>query len=63
MSIEIRYRCCEHCIDDPIYHADEPADSHTTSCSISGRGCPVGDQRIQFDTETLAPVPTEETGR
>lgn len=28
------YRCCEHCADDPEYHAENPKDSHDTSCTI-----------------------------
>lgn len=52
MAIEIRYRCCEHCANDPRYHEEYPPDSHDTTCSTTrGPLCPRGDQPVRFDTE------------
>jgi hypothetical protein len=63
VSIEFRYRCCEHCVDDPSYHEDEPPDSHTVSCSTGPLSrCEQGDQRVPFDTERNAAVPADTTG-
>jgi hypothetical protein len=27
------YPCCKHCVDDPIFHEDNPPDSHTIGCT------------------------------
>lgn len=35
-----RYRCCEHCVQDPQYHEDNDPDSHTTWCDE--QGCKTG---------------------
>jgi len=33
----VKHPCCRHCPDDPGYHADNPRDSHDTSCLTCDR--------------------------
>lgn len=42
LDVNTRYRCCSHCPDDPGYHADNPTDSHTTSCGTWRNPCTTG---------------------
>lgn len=42
------FMCCEHCVDDPVYHRDEPANSHTVNCGYL-RACPAGDRITPYD--------------
>lgn len=43
----VHYMCCEHCVQDPTYHADEPANSHTVPCGPPT--CSAGDRVTPYD--------------
>ena len=40
------FPCCEHCTDDPGYHAENPRDSHTTSCTRCDRRANAAEARL-----------------
>lgn len=43
------YRCCGHCAeDDPVYHRENPPDSHDAPCNTGPNGhCEVGDRWVK----------------